>query len=587
MGKRWRFQPHDSGAIQHLQQRTGVAAVVAQLLVSRGITAPDVASDFLAARMSDLRDPDLLPGISEAAERMHRAVVAGRKITVYGDYDADGMTGTALLLRGLRLLGAQVDSYVPNRLEEGYGLNLEALQRLAGQGTQLLVTVDCGIASIAEAEKARELGLELIITDHHEFAARLPAADTVVHPRMPDCDYPFSGLCGAGVAFKLMWSICQRSSRARRVTDRLRNFLLSAVGLAAIGTVADVVPLLDENRVLVRHGLTTLKSHAPPGVAALLQLTGLAEKRRLGSDDIAFKLAPRLNAAGRLGQAQLAVELLATDSAPRAEELAEFIEQFNSRRISLERSILQAAQQQIQQQFDAEDDPAFVLAGRDWHPGVIGIVAGRLAEQYHRPVIVLALDQLGVRSATGSGRGIPGFNLHQALTDCSHHLVTHGGHAAAAGLQVDETRIDAFRRDFCDYVAERLSAANRVPQLMIDAEAPLAQLTLRTLEQLEQLAPFGQDHPRPTLCARQVQLGQPPRPMGQGDRHLSLVLEQGPVRLRGVAFHRAEWAAPMQAADGPLDIAFCPLINEYAGRRSVELQLLDWQPAGQVASLPA
>jgi single-stranded-DNA-specific exonuclease len=454
---------------------------------------------------------------------------------------------------------------------------------LAERGTAQVISVDCGIASLAEADTAERLGLELIITDHHEMADRLPRAAAIVHPRLPGHNYPFAGLCGAGVAFKLVWHVFQLMSQSKRVTERLRSYLLSAIGLAAVGTVADVVPLLDENRVLVKHGLSALKARPTVGLEALMKISGLDKKPHLSSDDIAFMLAPRLNAAGRLGQAGLGVELLTTDSHSRAEELAKYLEELNVRRTSLERGILLAAKSQINEQTDPAGQPAFVLSQRGWHPGVIGIVAGRICDEYHRPTIVMAVDELGVKPATGSGRSIPGFNLNQALHHCREFLVTHGGHAAAAGLRVEEKRIPEFREAFCEYVAGELSPDDCQPRLTIDAEAALPQLTLRTVKQLEQLSPFGQDHPRPTLCARGVRLGAEPKRMGRGERHLSVMLEQHQVRLRAVAFHQGQWAEELQQHNGEVDIAYRPVLNEFNGRRSVEIHLVDWKPAGSTA----
>jgi single-stranded-DNA-specific exonuclease len=310
--KRWRLAPHDPERVAALERTAGVPPIVAQLLLARGVYDADAARLFLDARLTGLRDPDLLPGMDAAADRIYAAAQERRKIVVYGDYDADGITGAAILLTCLRLLGADVSYYVPNRLEEGYGLNADALRSLAGRGARTVISVDCGIASTAEAALARELGLELIVTDHHEFAAELPAAAAIVHPRLPGSSYPFGGLCGAGVALKVAWAVCQRASGAKRVGEALRNFLLSAVGLAAVGTVADVVPLLDENRILVRHGLMSLKHSPPLGLAVLMEVAKLHEKPSLSSEDLAFTLAPRINAAGRFGQAQLAVELLTT-----------------------------------------------------------------------------------------------------------------------------------------------------------------------------------------------------------------------------------------------------------------------------------
>lgn len=582
MGKRWRIQPHDPDLVAKLERIAGVPPVVAQLLISRGVYDLHEVRTFLDAKLTGLRDPGLLPGAEGAAERIWAAIQAGRRIIVYGDYDADGMTGTAILYLCVRMLGGNVGYYVPNRLEEGYGLNSDALRLLTSRGASLVISVDCGIGSVNEAETARELGLELIITDHHELGARLPAA-RIVHPRLPGTGYPFGDLCGAGVAFKLAWALCQQASGAQRVADRMRNFLLCAVGLSALGTVADVVPLLDENRIIVRHGLSSLLARPMPGVRALMKLTGLDQKPALSAEDIAFTLAPRLNAAGRLGQAQLGVELLTTESSERAQALAEYLHELNNSRDSLERSIQLAASKQLKEQFDAEGDPAFVLSGVGWHPGVIGIVAGRLAEKYNRPVVMLSLDQLGAKPATGSARSACGFNLHQAFAACSQHLLAHGGHAAAAGLKIEESRIEAFRSEFCEYAAGEITTEARVPVVRIDAEAPFSQLTLRTVHQIEQLAPFGNSNPRPVLCASGVRLAAPPKRMGGGERHLSARFVQHQVALRAVGFGQGDWVDEMSQTDQPLDIAYRPVINEYAGRRSVELHLVDWRQAAQPA----
>lgn len=574
----WRIFQHDSDRIARLERSAGVPPIVAQLLVARGMYEPAQARDFLDAKLTGLRDPALLPGVAEAAERIHAAIAAGRKITVYGDYDCDGMTGSALLLLCLKLLGAEANYYVPNRLEEGYGLSGEALKNLAERGTSLVVSVDCGIASVAEAEVAQQLGIELIITDHHEPGPELPRAAVIVHPRLPGTAYPFGGLCGAGVALKLAWAVCQQASQAKRVTESMREMLLSAVGLAAIGTVADVVPLVDENRVLVKHGLVSLLRQPPLGVRALLEITGLTKKTALGSEDIAFTLAPRLNAAGRFGQAQLAIELLTTTSQQRATQLAEYIHELNGSRESLERSIQLAASKQIKEQFDPESDAALVLAGRGWHVGVIGLVAGRLAEKYHRPVVLIALDALGVKPGTGSARSPNGFHLHEALSQCSEHLLGFGGHAAAAGLRIDETKIDAFRAALCECAAEDVKSVDRQAEVRIDAEGPLSQLTPQLVQQLESMAPFGCGNPRPVLCASDVRIAEAPRRIGGGERHLSLKLGQHRTVMRAVGFGCGERIDELaELMDAPLDIAYRPVINDFRGRQSVELQLVDWR----------
>ncbi|HEX6963520.1 MAG TPA: single-stranded-DNA-specific exonuclease RecJ [Lacipirellula sp.] len=577
MPKPWRIAPHDPARIAHLERAAGVPTVVAQLLLARGIHDPDDVRQFLEPKLTGLRDPDLLPGAARAADLLYDAIRSKRRITVYGDYDADGMTATAILLRCLRLLDAPVDFYVPHRIDEGYGLNDEAIRKLAEQGADVVVTVDCGICSVAEAALAKELGLTLVVTDHHQMGEVLPATAALVHPALPGSEYPFRGLCGAAVAFKLAWALCQRASANKRVNERMRQFLLQAVGLAAIGTVADVVPLIDENRIIVRHGLNGLRVYPTIGTAALLRQTKLHEKPVLECEDLAYTIAPRLNAAGRLGQAELGIELLTTDSEVRAEKLAQYIDELNLERQSLERSMSRAAEKQAREKFDLQRDAALVLADPEWHPGIIGIVAGRIADKCHLPVVVIALDKLGVKSGIGSARSVPGFNLHEALAECHELLEAHGGHAAAAGLKIAEANLPAFRRRFCEIAARELGGRVGCAELLVDAETALNCLTHQTVKQIESLAPFGHGNSRPVLCASNVRLAERPRRMGSTGRHLSMMFDQQGVKIRAVAFGGADWEQELAAIDGELSIAFRPVINRYRGRASVEIHLADWR----------
>jgi len=585
MPKRWHIQPHDGALVTAIERSAGVSPLVARLLAVRGLTEAADVKAFLSGTMADLRDPDLLPGVAEAADRILTAVRAGRRIVVYGDYDADGMCATAILMSCLEALDANATWYVPDRLEEGYGLNAQALSTLAAQGANLVITVDCGIASVAEARHARDLGLELVVTDHHSFTDTLPPADVLVHPRLPGTAYPFGELCGAGVAFKLAWAIATRASGAKQVTPRLREMLFKGMGFAALGTVADVVPLLDENRIYVRHGLECLRKRGGPGIAHLLRLAKLDEKSQLESEDVAFRLAPRLNAAGRLGQPACGVELLTTADEARAASLATYLHELNARRETEERSILLAATKQARERFDPERDAALVLADQGWHPGVIGIVAGRLAEKFHRPVVIIAQDALQGRPATGSVRSVPGFDVHAALVACREHLLTCGGHAAAAGLRILDAGIDDFRERFLAEVAARLPESLRRAQIAIDGEATLAGLTLDTVTQLERLAPFGQANRRPLFCATGVSLAEPPRIIGGGARHLAMNLVQHGARVRGVAFGGAEWLDHLPPPGQPFHVAFKPKINEFRGRRTAEMEVVDWRPAGVDVSI--
>jgi single-stranded-DNA-specific exonuclease len=580
MQKSWRILPHDSGRVESLMRSAGVPPVVAQLLVSRGVYRADDARLFLESKLTGLRDPMELPGVPQASAIVLDAIQKSVPITIYGDYDADGMTGASILVNGLRLLGADVTYFVPNRLEDGYGLSCEAIEKLHRRGRKLIISVDCGITSVQQAALCKQLGITLIITDHHQLAEELPDAAAVVHPRLPGTCYPFGELCGAGVAFKLAWAICQQVCGSKKVTEPMREYLMQSLALAAIGTIADMVPLLDENRILVHHGLRSLRANPLPGLAELMKITKLTDKSNLLSEDVAFSLAPRLNATGRLGQAQLGIELLTSPPGERVNSLATYIEQLNSSRDSLQRSVQLAASKLATTDFDPEADPALVLAGVGWHLGVIGVVAGRMAEKYGKPVIVISLDQTGGKPGVGSGRaGTPSVNLHEALTECSGRLVRFGGHQAAAGLTITEDQIDDFRSEFYEAVSRQTIDSDSVSEILIDAQAPLGQLNLQTVTQIEQLSPFGQGNPRPVLCSSGVTLAEPSRRMGGGDRHLSARLTQHNIHIRAVAFGQGEWCDDLNACEGPIDIAYRPVINDFAGRRNVEIQLVDWRPS--------
>ncbi len=442
MERLWQFVAHDRSAIAALESLHGLSPILAQLMVARGITDHEEVRQFLEFRLSDLRDPEDLPGALQAAEVLWAAVQSGKRIWIYGDYDADGMTATAVLYRCLQTLGAQPRYFVPNRLEDGYGLNRDALTELHRKGAELVVTVDCGISSHQAAQHAADLGLQLIVTDHHTMSEDLPVAAAIVHPGLPGCHPLLKNLSGAGVALKVAWALCQVASRANqpngaasggKVTPAMRQFLMMAIGWAAIGTVADVVPLVGENRILVHYGVACLKNDCGLGLQQLMRVTQLDEKVRLRADDIGFTLAPRLNAAGRLGQAALAIELMVTNDPARALALAEYVHQLNVSRDSLDRKIYNAAKKELQEKHDPDNDPAIVLADPNWHVGVIGIVAGRLAEKYGLPTVLISLDPTGVKAGTGSCRNGGGeFDLYDALANCREYLEGFGGHRAAA-----------------------------------------------------------------------------------------------------------------------------------------------------------
>jgi single-stranded-DNA-specific exonuclease len=577
VAKVWHLLPHDPAGMDRLASTLRVSPIVAQLLLNRGLVTEGPAKSFLSAPLTDLHAPELLPGALAATERLWNAVQENRRICVYGDYDVDGTAGTAILWLVLRLLGAQADFYVPHRLEEGYGLNCEALRQIGQAGASVIVTVDCGIASLVEAEEARRLGLELIVTDHHEFKSRLPDAAALVHPRLPGGSYPFGGLSGAGVAFKVAWLLCKRASGSDKVLPRFRDFLLDSVALAALGLVADSVPLLDENRVFVRHGLARLGRAPTPGLKALLEATNLAEKPKLTAEDVSFKLAPRLNAVGRLGSARLVIELLTTSSAQRAADLARYLEGQNSQRQQMERRILSRARE-LAASYDGA--PALVLADAEWHPGIVGIVASRLVDLYARPVLMIALRPDTLENGVigqGSGRSVPGVALHEALEACSEALLSHGGHAAAAGFRIHSTLIDSLRELFCAHVADRC-AGMPPPRLTIDAEVPLSSLTVGLVGDLTHLEPYGMENRRPLFLASGLEILDQPKRIGGGERHLSFRVRQKGTVMRSIAFGFADRFEELMSADGACSLVFTPKINEWQGFRRIDLEIVDFQP---------
>ena len=595
MTRRW--EPRSPAA----DAPAGSDALIDRILIARGLLA-EQADAYLTPSLRAMHDPGLIPDLDRAAERILRAVAAREPVVIYGDYDVDGVTASAILVHTLRAIdpGAPVRTYIPHRLDEGYGINSEAIEQLAGEGARVIVSVDCGITAVEPARVARRLGVDLIITDHHNppaSMADLPEAFAVVHPRRPDSAYPFGELCGAGVAYKLAWRLCTRHAGSERVTPACRDTLIEMLGLAALGSIADVVPLIDENRVIVRHGLHQLARTRMPGLGALIHASHL-DSDKVDCDAVGFRLAPRLNAVGRLGHAREALELLTDAAGPRAVELAASLSRINDERRSVERAIFDQADAMAEASgMTGPDRRAIVLAHPDWHPGVVGIVCSRLVEKHARPAILMQADPAtGV--CKGSGRSVDGFNLHAALDACAGLLDRYGGHDMAAGLALSLANLGAFTEAFVAYTNARLDATDLVHRLRYDAVADLDELSPRAVEQIERLAPFGQGNPRVRLRVR-ARLNGAPDMMGASGSHIALRLTgPGGGVVRTVAWNWGEHASSIPPG-AAVEAIIEPKLSRWNGHTRVEPVLADLrvlpvdglsrsdQSVGAVAKVPA
>lgn len=534
-----------------------------QLLYQRGLKTREAAQAFLEAESATGHDPWGLRGMDAAVERLIRAVRSQEPIVVYGDYDADGVLATALLVEALEAHGAKVSAYIPDRFDEGYGLHAQALTALAQQGARVVVTVDCGTRSVAEAEHASRLGIDLIITDHHVPGPTLPRAIAVVNPRRPDETYPFRGLSGVGVAHKLAQALTSRLRGGAAAWDR-------ALDLVALGTIADLAPLLGENRQLVRAGLRRLQRVERPGLKALYQAAGV-KPERTNAVTVGFILAPRLNAAGRLESALSAFHLLRTTEVEEARDLAGLLDRLNRERQDLTREMVALARQRWEQE-GREDEPVVFVAGPEFHEGVVGLAAGRLAEALYRPVVVAVR---GEEVTKGSARSIPGFHITKALDTCQDLLLRYGGHSRAAGFSLQTQDLADFAASLQSYARRVLRPEDLQPRLQIDAWVRLESLTPRLMEFLQQLEPFGEGNPAPVFGARDVHVVRA-RQVGKDRSHLKLTLRQG-----GIVFDAIGFRLGQRWEDLPerVDVAFHFEVNEYQGVESFQLNVLDLRPA--------
>ncbi|SHJ65130.1 exonuclease RecJ [Rubritalea squalenifaciens DSM 18772] len=559
--KQWiiREDPPRAGA-----EMGGLPPILLKLLGQRGVEGGEAVEKFLKPRLRDLSDPYLLPDMEKAVERVLAAIDAGENILVYGDYDVDGVTSVALMCNVLRAYGVAHDYFIPKRGEEGYGLSDTAIDNLLEDKGKpdLIITVDCGTASIDEIERINSLGIDLIVVDHHEMSVRgKPECIAVVNPKLGD---DFHYLCAAGVVFKLAHALLKR-----RMVEGFD--LKEYIDMVAVATVADIVPLVEENRLLVRHGLRLLPETKHAGLLALQQVTGM--NGNVSSMDVGFRIGPRLNAAGRMDKPEDALALMLEADLKEARKLAEALDLYNRERQLHEKQIRDEALAMVAERPNAQDEPVIVLGSRSWHPGVVGIVASRLMRQFYKPTFIVSVDEEGI--GKGSGRSVEGISLVEAIQACPDDLIAGGGHDMAAGLSILESKIDEFRENFSKYVLENTTKAQRAPKLHIDAEIGFDELSLEFMDSYDLLQPFGSQNPQPVFMSRNVWLTEAPRHLK--NKHIKLFLRQGFVEHDAIFFGGGERSLP----DPPWDVAFTIDRNTFRGRTTLQMVIQDVRSAEQ------
>ncbi len=556
--RRWNLLP--PAPDNHLANTSDFPRLIAQLLYSRGVTDPSQLELFIAADERLSGNPFLLPDIHQATARVYQALLSGENIAIYGDFDADGITGTALLIKGLTALGGKPIPYIPHRLNEGHGVRKTVLENLHRQGISLVITVDCGITALSQVKKAKKLGLDVIITDHHTPLEEIPPAIAVVNPKLPSSNYPYSELAGVGVAFKFLQALFQGIGKEKQLDE--------LVDLVALGTVADMVPLVGENRYLVKQGLKLINTNPRLGLREMITRAGL-NIGQLNAENISWIIAPRLNAAGRMEHAMSGYKLLMTDSPQEAQELSAWLEQKNTERQKLTTKVFTKAREQVLAQGIS---PLLIASDKDYFISVAGLVAGRLSNEFYRPAIVI---KTGEQMSWGSCRSIPEFNIVSALNKCSHWLAQFGGHSRAAGFTLPTKNLGSFQQHLCQIAASQLAGVDLRPHLDIDAEVSLPELGGNTFQTIHQLAPFGVGNLPPTFLSLRVEAIDC-RTMGNGSEHLRLKLKQNGTVWDGVGFGLGNYLAE---ASSPLDIVYNLEVDHWGGGERLRLNILDFAPS--------
>jgi len=570
---RWTLATPQPLLAETLASQLKISPLLAQCLLNRGFSEPAVIENFLAPRLKNLADPFLLPNMAAAVARLLRAHERAEPLVIFGDYDVDGVTSTTLLLEVLRKLGWAADAYLPNRMDEGYGLSRDGVENcLKKFPVKLLLAVDCGSTAVETIAWLRKNNIDVIVLDHHQVSTPPPAAVALVNPQLATCNLQpatvFTELCSAGLAFKLAHALLKRG-RETGLPGAAELDLRPLLDLVALGTIADLVPLTGENRILVTAGLEKLNTTQRPGLVALKQVAQSPEK--LGTHDVGFQLAPRLNASGRLETAEESLQLLLAETVAAALPLAQKLDARNRERQNIERGITEQVAGVVRSKFDAQKDFVIVEGELLWHIGVVGIVASRVLQEFYRPTIILGGDAGHWR---GSGRSIAGFDLAAALRECDDLLVKHGGHAMAAGLTIAPEKVDAFRQRLNEIARRSLRPEDLQPPLRLDAEVALSEITLDSLAELDQLKPMGQGNPAMQFSARNLVHKKPLQRMGANKQHVKLWVTDGVVTHEAVWWNAGNGSLPV----GKFDLAFAPSVNEFNGRTTVQLKVLDWRP---------
>jgi single-stranded-DNA-specific exonuclease len=571
----WRLPPPSPG-VSRLALETGISPLNAQILLNRGISDPDSAASFLSPRLSNLADPMLLKDMDRAVDLILEAMGNHEQIAVFGDYDADGITATALLINFFSELGVPISHYIPNRLEEGYSLNAQAIKKLSESGVRLMITVDCGISNRREIEIAKRLGMKLVVTDHHQIPEDFDPVCPVINPNRYDSLLPFRELSGVGVAFFLAVALRSGLRNSGWFTEnRPEPDLKQYLDIVALGTVADMVPLIDQNRILVRSGIEVMKKSVWPGIKAMKEISGIGG-HRISFYDLAFKLAPRLNAPGRLGDSATGLMTLTSAIESIAMENAGRLNSMNAHRQRIEEEILNEIEDSMIRGFDLKDRRTIVLAKEGWHQGVLGVVASRLLDRYYRPTLVLTIRQ---GMATGSGRSIDGFDLHRSMTRLNHLFEKFGGHYHAAGCTLKASNIEALAEGLEEIAREELKEEDLVPAIDIDAEISLAELTYDTVSNIRSMEPFGPGNPEPLFYCGNLEVV---NSRVVGERHLKLRVRQGGSVMEAIGFGLSD-IHPLEGK--AVNMVFTPDINEWNGYQTIQLKITALEPSGKTTKL--